>query len=512
MTALWVPEPKPSKSTSNGHAPVYSRVDFKTLTEEYDLVEVTDDVIIVSERPNQLAEPDMRELGASGGSSYNSMGREDYNPKLRGQSGLRIWDEMRKSDGQVAMALTLKKLPILSARWYIQPASASKKDKKIADYIWKNLTHQMSVSWPLWLTESLAFLDFGWYAFEKVFEKVDGLMRWKKFAPRHPMDSMGWSYDRNGGPVGCRFPAAIDDADLERLVNGRWVVPSDRALEIGEGKLIEIEKLLVLTNNKEGGNMEGVSALRPAYKHWFFKDNLYKIDAIQKERHAIGIPVIKLPVNFTDADKRLANNMGRNLRTNEKAHVVLPPLWELEMLELQGNPVDVIASIEHHDTQIARQVLAPFMQGGKGNSNEGDASTLSDLYMKASRISADVVRDVINKWAIPELVGYNWGSNAAENPPELRVRRIGETVDWRTISFTLRNLVGANLLRPDKPLLDSMREEFDLPEVDEATIIETISPQMPGQAGPPRQSQAKNQKSSPTANAGKDGSGKAQGN
>ena len=126
-------------------------------------------------------------------------------------------------------------------------------------------------------------------------------------------------------------------------------------------------------------------------------------------------------------------------------------------------------------------------------------------------MTADVIRDGINKWAIPELVEYNWGKNAAENPPELRVRRIGETVDWRTISFTLRNLVGANLLRPDKPLLDAMREEFDLPEVDEATIIETLTPQA-GQAGPPRQSQAKNQKIAPTGNAGKDGSGKAQGN
>jgi hypothetical protein len=188
------------------------------------------------------------------------------------------------------------------------------------------------------------------------------------------------------------------------------------------------------------------------------------------------------------------------------------------MLELQGNPVDVIASIEHHDQQIAKLVLAPFM-GGAGrsaSSNGGDADVVSDLFMKASRSTADVIRDAINKWAIPELVGYNWGSNAAENSPELKVRRIGESVDWRTISFTLRNLVGANLLRPDKPLLDAMREEFDLPEVDEATMIETLTPQAPGgnggQAGPPRQAPAQTQKKTPSSNAGKDSSGKAQGN
>lgn len=507
MTALWTPEPKIERKAAS--TPAWEKVDMATLMEEYDLVQIDHDVIIVADRaPKNLAEPDYRELGATGSSSYYSFASMDYNPKLRGQMGLRIWDEMRKSDAQVAMSLILKKLPILSARWYIQPASASKKDKKIAEHCWTNLTKKMSMSWPLWLTESLTYLDFGWYAFEKVFEKRDGLIWWRKFAPRHPLDSKGWKYDRNGGPVGCNFPGAYDNGEME--VNGRWTVPSAYGDDPSEGKMIPIEKLLVLTNGKEGGNMEGISSLRPAYKHWYFKDNLYKIDAIQKERHAIGIPVIVLPTNFTDADKRVANNMGRNLRTNEKAHVVLPPLWDLKMLELQGNPVNVIESIEHHDTQIARLVLAPFMQGGKTGSEDTDS--LSDLYMKASRTNADVVRDTINKWAIPELVGYNWGQNAAENPPELRVRRIGETVDWRTISFTLRNLVGANLLRPDKPLLDAMREEFDLPEVDEATLIETLSPQMPGQAGPPRQAPAQNQKRTPTGAAGRDASGRAQGN
>lgn len=507
MTELWVP-PSREPAKSNGHA--WESVDLEDLTDRYDLVEVTDDVVIVQQRATKLTEPDFREIGVSGSSGWNSFVKNEYNPQLRGQLGLRIFDEMRKSDGQVAMSLILRKLPILAARWYIQPASDSKKDKKIAEFIWDNLTKWMSISWPLFLMESLAHIDFGWYAFEKVFEKVDGQIRWKKFASRHPLDSSGWKYDRNGGPKGCMFPAAYERAGNE--MNGRWTVPSGGDFVPVEDKLIPIEKLIVFTNMKEAGNMEGVSALRPAYKHWFFKDTFYKIDAIQKERHGIGIPVIVLPVNWTDDDKRAANNMGRNLRTNEKAHIVLPPLWEVKMLELQGNPVDVIASIEHHDTQIARLVLAPFMQGGGKNTREADASNLTDIYMKSSRQTADVIRDGINKWAIPELVRYNWGSNAADNPPELRVRRIGETVDWRTISFTLRNLVGANLLQPDKPLLESIREEFDLPEVDPNSIIQPPTPQMPGAAGPPRQAPAQNQKKAPGSGAGRDNSGKAEGN
>lgn len=540
MTDLWTPEPRftphreRSDQTRNGdgaESPAWSKVNLTDLMDRYDLVEVTDNAVVVSERNfgvRSLADitddPNMSELAIMNGpSSYYSLARTDYNPRLRGKLGMRVYDEMRKSNARIHMALTLRKIPVLAGRWYIEPASKSKKDKKIAEYVWKNLTMQLSDSWPVLLQESLLHLDFGWYAFEEVYDKgPDGLIKWKKFIPLHPLDVTGWDYDIGGGPNGVFWPTSPYS---------------------GETKLIPITKMIAFTNQKEAGNMEGVSALRPMYMHWFFINNFYKIDAIQKERHGVGIPVIVLPPGYNSTDKLKANEMGRNLRSNEKAHIVLPPMWDIHMLELQGHQVDIIQSVDHHNEMIANAVLAPM---GAGKGNKEDASVLADLYMKATRITSDVVRDAFNKWSIPRLVKWNWGQTASENPPQLKVRRIGETVDWRTISFTLRNLVGADLIIPDEPLLDSIRTEFDLPEADPATAFAVIAPQgiaapptadQPGENNKvpkigkgqtpntsvapntqiqapnlPRQSRASNMKNTPSKGAGRDGSGKAQGN
>jgi hypothetical protein len=481
------------------------------MNRNYQFMEVLTNAIVVSDPPGKrLATnpdgsalgsiPDLRELGSTGRTAYGSIFKEDYNPELRGALGLQIYDRMRRSDGQQRGTLRLLKTPILGARWYIEPASLAPQDQEIAKFIWDNLTKWMTVSWPQFLQECLLHLEFGWYAFEKVFDLriVDGNPRivWRKFAPRHPLDYDHWEYDFHGGPLGC------------------WFYVGDNA----ESVFIPMTKLLAFTNEKESGNMEGFSILRSAYKHWYYKENLYKIDAIQKERHGIGVPVIKLPPGFSDEDKRLADEMGRNLRTNEKAHVVLPPNWDILMLKMEGNPVDALESANHHDLMVGKNILAQFLNDQR---SDGSAITAaSDIFVKSTKFIADQVRDVINKWAIPELVGYNWD---VEEFPELRVRRIGDTTDWRTISFAIRNFIGAGVVTPDDKLEAWVRDEMDLPMADPSTARQVVAPQNAGggtgsgasadqqnggvgaqpktpRVGPPRQSQAGNTNKSAGSN------------
>jgi hypothetical protein len=203
-----------------------------------------------------------------------------------------------------------------------------------------------------------------------------------------------------------------------------------------------------------------MSVLRSAYKHWYYKEQLYKIDAIQKERHGIGIPVIKLPVGYSQSDKTVANDLGRNLRTNERAHVVLPPNWDLSFAELKGQPVDVIKSIEHHDSLIEKNVMGSFVSA----TNATDEN--HDMFLKSARFIADIITETWNKYAIKQLVDYNWTN---VEYPKLRARRIGEQSDWRTVSFALRNLIGAGVIVPDDPLEDSARDLMDLPRRDPKT-------------------------------------------
>jgi hypothetical protein len=412
-------------------------------------------ILATREQAAQLAEvkpSDLRELGTSMPTRYSYFERQDYNPELVGREGLMKYDKMRRNDGQVRMSLRYLKTPVLAGRWYMEPFDEKKRSQTISDFMWKNIMKDMTASWPQFLLESLGMLDFGFYLFEKV-RTLDknGKVVFRKFAPKHPLDLWEWEYDSHGGPLTAWFygpkgvPGSVD---------------------------IPVEKLLCFTYDKEGGDMLGMSALRPAYKHHFFKDTLYRIDAIQKERHGIGIPLIRLPAIFSPADKLLANEIGANLRTNERTHVVLPPMWDLEFIKLEGQPVDAMLSIEHHDKMIARNVMLEVA---------GDRKDDDKLFLKNASFVAELFRDVLNKWAIPEIVQWNWG---IEEYPELKVRGIGNTIDWRALSFALRNMIGAGIIEPDDALEKFIRDEMDLPRKDPNSVRKQEQKQMPGSGAP----------------------------
>jgi hypothetical protein len=325
-------------------------------------------------------------------------------------------------------------------------------DKNIAEFVERNLFRELNVPWSRVVEDALLMCEYGYFPFEKVFTQSDSKVKLQKLAPRHPMDIREWYWDDNGGPDGIRMEPTDNDGYRE---------PVD----------IPISKLVVFVLEQEAGDLRGTSILRSAYKHYYYKDTLYKIDAIQKERHGIGVPLIKLPPGFNAKDRALAEDLGRNLRTNERAHIVAPMNWEITFAVLGGNPVDCIPSIVHHDMKIKSNILAPFM-------DEPDVRPDSlDVYYKSTRYIANTVCDTFNHFVIPQMVDYNF---ARGGYPKLRVRRIGEQEDIRTMSFSFRNFVGSGAIRPDDELEKFLRTELDLPPMDESSTRLQVTPQMGG--------------------------------
>jgi len=452
-----------------------------------DLIDAERDYLIMADR-NPGLDPGaaLRELGYASPSPWTSWTREEWNPKLFGLQGLTEYYRMKRQDGTVRGALRHLKTPIQAAHWFVEPASESSLDQNIAKFVQENLFENLNVSWARVLDDILLMCDYGHMVFEKVFDiDDDGKIVLKKLAPRHPMDVQDWLYDLNGGPDGVRM--------LPSDFNGEPL-----------GVFIPIRKLVIFSLEAEAGDLRGISVLRSAYKHWYFKDTLYKIDAIQKERHGIGVPIIKLPPGWGDADRRLADEIGRNLRTNERAHIVLPPFWEILFAKLEGQPVDCLTSIEHHKQAIYDNILAPFATAQKQDRDS------QDLFYKSTRYIAECITDTINRHVIKQLVDFNFKRGKY---PKLRARRIGEWEDVRTMSFSLRNFVGAGLIRPDDRLETQLRQELDLPPMDPETMRDISTPQAPGvqppepgRAGPPRQA-PKAPTTPSNANSGRDGGG-----
>jgi hypothetical protein len=560
ITALWRGRREEPESFTE-----ISTDEFDKLLEDYDLLHVSEEpgrqFAVVA--PRDQGTPEFGELGSANPSPWITFNRREYNPKLLGQKGLQEYDRMRKSDSTVRSSLRIFKSPVLSAAWFMEPGGTRAVDKRAAEFIWKNLTGDiMTISWSQILQEALLMCEFGYYMFEKVYEnrEIDGKPRtiWRKLAPRHPMDVESWVFDpRDCGPVGVWMysnPPDVEEARrIDRLPGANATVndpnyhsypgitgaPAQNVSGIpnlmgydGDAAMhpgcvfIPIEKLIVCTFDREAGNIEGTSVLRSAYKHWYFKEQLYKIDAIQKERHGIGIPVIKLPQGYKKEDKEAAEDLGRNIRTNERAHIVLPPGWDVAMLKLEGNPVDAMKSIEHHDRLIEKNVVGHFLNpDATGTSTD----VLVNVFLQAVRYLADILSDAFNSYCIPQLTAYNF-PNA--KPPKLKHRHIGEAVDWRTMSFAIRNLIGANVIVPDDVLEQNIRGEMGLPKADPETARVIATPQgganasrggrqdgntpnppgvpKPPRVGPPRQTpvgQQRNTQGLPKPDAGNDKSG-----
>jgi len=148
--------------------------------------------------------------------------------------------------------------------------------------------------------------------------------------------------------------------------------------------------------------------------------------------------------------------------------------------KVEGQPTNPVESINHHDVQITKNVLGQFIDTGASASKEQDI----DIFMKAIRFTADILRSTINRHAIPQLIDYNY--LGVEKYPQLRARRIGEANELRTLSFAFRNFVGANTVIPDDKLEEWVRDELDMPLPDKATSRIIEAPQAPATGGTPR--------------------------
>lgn len=471
------------------------QAELEELLRTYDVVEAKYDpngsFVIMSERVNSNVVDygtGFAEMGFVDPSPFTAWTRLEHVPELRERRGIRTFYDMSRNDGAVRGALRQIKTPVLGAEWFIEPYSDSTIDKNIAKFVEDSLFEDMETTWEYFLEDVTRCIDYGYFPFEKQYEwdYKTNKIKLKNLLPLHPLDVQSWTYSEDGTLTGL-IMEPLQGEDYTKIV----ATP------------IPIHKVVNFTFEREGGDLRGTSILRTAFKHWYYKDTLYKIDAIQKERHGIGVPVIKLPMGFTSADLELAKNLGRNLRTNERAYVTCPENWDIYFAKLEGQPVDPIPSIEHHDKKIYEAILAAFM-GSRDLSKES-----MDSFYKSTRYVAQCIASTINRYIIRELVDINFLRK--NGYPKLRVRRMGEWEDTRTMTFALRNLVGAKLITPDKPLEELLRAQMGLPDLDEATarMTDMTAPEENVKAPEAKGSKQTDLPpvSTPSANSGTDRSG-----
>jgi hypothetical protein len=399
--------------------------------------------------------------------SYEEMGSSritpvrDPVPELGNRNQeLQTYKRMTRGDVSVRSSLRVGKSSILSAEFYTEPYSPNQDDLVIQEFVNDNIFNGGNLPWTKTLEGIVRFLENGFSVFEEVWELREWAPRisqtganrkqytmLRKLAERPARTISDFKYDENGGLVSIKQNAIGADG---------------RAKEVE----IPISKCVIFTFEGDG-NIEGESILRPAYRNWFYKDKLYTIDAIQKERHGIGVPEVEVLPGATKKDKEFAEELGANLRTNEKAYIVRPSTLTVGFAELKGNPVDALESALHHDNQIMKNILTQFINLGIDGSGGGRATgaTAFDAFMKAMKYIANMICDYLNMYTIPRLVAYNFPTNRF---PKLNVRNIGETRDMQAWSAMVKNLMESLGITPDLPTEQYLRKIADMPQKTEA--------------------------------------------
>lgn len=385
-------------------------------------------------------------IGAPGTQFFAGMlTSEEYNPKLQGQAGITIYDEMRRNDSTVRATLLAVTLPIRQAIWRVEPASDDTKDIEIAEFVSNNLFGGMEITWADFLRQALLHLIFGFMMFEKVLKLEDSKILYRKLAPRLPKTLWKWNVD-----------------DEMNLISMTQFVQKGQAFVHAT---IPAEKLIIFTNEQEGANYEGISLLRSAYKHWYIKDTLYKIDAIKHDRWGVGIPIASMPEGKTESNDAdgwaAAKAMLAGLRANERAYVIEPFGYKFRMMEM-GSKVgtNVMPSVQHHDELLARNVLAQFLTLGSTKSGSralGDS--FKDLFLLSLQAVAMYIEDVMNREAIRPLVDLNF---TVDKYPKLKASNIKEP-SFTSMADAVSKLVNAGSLTNDETLEGHIRETGKLP-------------------------------------------------
>ena len=246
------------------------------------------------------------------------------------------------------------------------------------------------------------------------------------------------------------------------------------------------------------------SALRSAYRAWYYKRQIEAIEGTGVERDLAGLPVAYVPPSVLAAETPAAQaqlaavkNIIANIRRNEQEGIVWPlvfddaghELYRLELLSSGGaRQFDTSAIIGRYEQRIAMTVLADFiMLGHEAVGSYALSATKSNMFKTALEAWLESVAGVINAHAIPRLLRLNGMDTRLA--PRVAFGAVG-AVDVDVLIQWVSGMAAAGMkLFPAPELENKLRGDVGLPPLSEEEMRrraeEAANPPAEGQ-GPQR--------------------------
>ncbi len=377
-------------------------------------------------------------------------------PQLQWPDAVSVFLDMDNDDSRVTSLLECLSLPIMAAKWRIDPNGAS---SDMVQLVSRNLRIPVlgedtvddggrgkgRFSWHDHLAEVASPVpQFGHAVFEQVYRReADGRVVLRKLGPRPQWSIKSFDVALDGGlnSITQYAPAATNK-------NLYGIAPLE----------IPINRLVVYTRNKRPGQWQGRSVLRSGYKHWLLKNELLKIEVAVARRNGMGVPVGVASKPNDPAEVAAMQRIASGFRGGLHSGVGLAQGQSLTLLGVQGNLPDLRSAIVYHDKSIALAGLAHFLNLDGGGSF-ALAAVQERPYVQALNTSAFGYQRTAQEHIIEDLVDLNEGPEA--RCPRLVFSPIGSQQD--PTAAALKMLVEAGLLAPDLRIERSIRQSLDLP-------------------------------------------------
>lgn len=433
----------------------------------------TIDLMNAGQTPTMVAAVEADEFGVSGTENFGGyLKGEDFNPELDDfRSAVKIYEKMRRTDAQVHAMLSVIKLPLRGATWLAMPPEGGDPvDEQIAKFVNKALFDDdaMDESWDYVLRHILMQLDFGFSVLESVWRcDDDGHFVLKRLAPRLPKTIREWHVTRNG-----KLRAIVQYAPVpssrEVPASGRSRTATYQTTVSYQYLTIPAAYAAVFVLEREGDNYEGWSSLRTVFRSWWYKDQAYRIHGVALDRWGVGIPVAELEDGHNLSKDQLdtLSKVLQGIRANERAYLVAPPHVRYRILpEGSGGSSgpDVIGWVDHHDSQIARNVLAGFLTVGrdsKGLAGPGLGSRLTDMFVSSLNGVAKGICGDLKHQVVKPLCEMNFDMTRRQLPTI--VCRDLEQVDLSNLVQVLAQISGT-YITPDDDIETMLRKMLRLP-------------------------------------------------
>lgn len=437
--------------------------------------------------------PDRRDFSAAGRAhTQGFLELEEVNLDLQGNAGLAIFDKMYRTDGDIRQVVQMVCNPMISGTWNVVPyggQEATPEAVKQADFVRWALFEHMSPSWEAHISQMLPMLvRSGFAPYEELWTtcEYDGktYLVPRKLDLRLPRTIERFFQDRYGDMYSIVQQLPIP---FEQLV-ARGYSPTVREQRTSaNGETLHPGQVEILARDMvyyrlgaEGDNWEGVSFLRPAYKHWYIKEAIEKIDAIAQEREAVGIPICYPPLGATPRQLEEMEKVLAAMRTNDQGYIIAPGPkaaqgapdgqgWLVEVIgyDRNGSGRDPMPSLEYHSAKIMAAFIAEFMRLGHGQSGaRATAEVQADPFLMSVEALSHVIEASIQP-LVDKIVAYNHPD--AEHPPKLQMSLVDSTSLSQLADYVMK-LTQIGALLPDQELEDFLRARADLPPANPESV------------------------------------------